>query len=80
MKFDVGETAKHAANCRHGLSCLETGTCGDRALCDVRYANGRPFLILKTTEHADCPYRVPFGGGQVCSCPVRFDIYAKYKQ
>ena len=63
-----------ATKCKHNYSCLETGQCGDRPLCSVEQRDGENVLILETNKSKSCPYRLDFGGRQLCTCPVHFYI------
>lgn len=63
------------SHCEHEFSCLETGRCGERPMCKVADADGKNVLFLKDKGHASCSYRVSFGGGQICACPVHYAIF-----
>ena len=79
MKFTVSEQVlKETTMCETNFSCLESGQCGDKPMCEVAYANGQNLLFLKTKDSFNCLYRVPFGYSQVCRCPARFAIHKKY--
>jgi len=80
MTFTVSPGVKKTTKCKHNFSCLETGNCGDRSICEVEYANGDPVLFLKTTEGTMCRYRVNFANKQVCMCPTHYQIYTQQKQ
>lgn len=64
-----------ANKCTHGHSCLETRKCGDRDLCEVKYADGQDVLFLCDIAHAECPYRVSFAEGYMCRCPVHYWLH-----
>ncbi len=66
-----------ATGCRHGASCLKTGRCGPAALCAVTEADGINVLYLHDAGPLSCPYRVAFGGKQVCTCPVHYELYGQ---
>ena len=73
MRISVpDDVLARADKCRHGYSCLETGKCGDRKLCKVDVADGQDVLFLEDSHYANCPYRLPFGDGQICRCPVHY--------
>ena len=73
------EIMSEADECPHDFSCFSSQKCGDRKMCTVRWANGKNVLFLDPENKEDCPYRTPFGFGQVCTCPVRFALYHKYE-
>ncbi|MEI6972456.1 MAG: hypothetical protein WCL44_13185 [bacterium] len=56
--------------CEHDFSCLVTGHCGSKEVCDVEFPIGRSMLFLLAAEPATCPYRVSYGARQACTCPV----------
>jgi hypothetical protein len=75
MSFTVSEeTIKETTKCEHDFSCLESGQCGDEQICDFSRPDGTGVLFLKTKDHLSCPYRVHFGGCQLCKCPTHFAI------
>lgn len=68
------KTLDATTKCEHKFSCIETGKCGDRPMCEMDYRNGEPVTFLKTRESASCTYRLAFTDRQVCMCPTRFAI------
>ncbi|MCU7924603.1 MAG: hypothetical protein KZQ88_18075 [Candidatus Thiodiazotropha sp. (ex Dulcina madagascariensis)] len=49
-------------------------------LCKIDYlAADGAVLFVSGEQCINCDYRVSFGGGSVCSCPVRKEIVKKYK-
>jgi hypothetical protein len=64
-----------ADKCTHGHSCLETGRCGDKTLCKTHIADGQDILFLSDHQSTNCPYRLPFGEGQICRCPVHYWLH-----
>jgi len=72
----VQETTK----CPHEFSCLSTGQCGHADKCEVQSADGKNVLFLASEEQRACPYRIPFGRGQLCTCPTRYFIYKQHGQ
>ena len=62
---------RKATKCEHAFSCLETGCCGNRKICEATCSFGPRVLQLTTKDQAICAYRVSFGHGQLCTCPVR---------
>ena len=73
------QTIAAAARCRHDNSCLETGRCGTGALCAVAEADGDSILYLDSAAPLQCPYQLKFGGKQVCTCPVHYDLFGRHQ-
>ena len=72
MKVEIPDGVRSkVTQCPHEFSCLETGRCGDRALCEIEYAYGGNVMRLASRDQVPCPYRVAFGHSQLCLCPVR---------
>lgn len=78
MPYHVSEAVRGATTkCRHAFSCLEDGTCGGRAMCQEQDIDGTNVLFLAAdapTPAATCPYRIVFGGAQVCTCPTHYAL------
>lgn len=85
MGNHVSEAVRQATTkCAHKFSCLSTGKCGDRAMCQVSYDNGKDVLFLaENADNApppstgDCPYRISYFSGQVCRCPMHYELVMK---
>lgn len=73
MTIEIPDSVRrNTAKCPHEFECLENGRCGERELCKVAYSNGENMLRLSGNDQFICPYRMSFGSGQLCSCPVRW--------
>ena len=80
MKIPVKDSVlQETTKCQHNFSCLESGQCGDRKMCEVDYVDGPNLLILVSREDATCPYRTKIADRQICMCPVRCYIYCNEK-
>lgn len=67
-----------APKCRHGISCVETGCCGDHPMCEIEQTIADTVLFIKEDGSALlCPYKIGFGFGFFCACPVRGRLYRK---
>ena len=76
MNFEVpDEVRAETTKCPNDFACLSTGQCSDRELCDVDYADGKNVLFLSSEQPLFCPYRMTFGGREVCTCPTHFAIH-----
>jgi len=69
------DVRRRTTKCAYGFGCLETGCCGNREMCEVVGSFGPEVLQLATHECADCMYRISFGYGQLCICPVRGHLH-----
>jgi hypothetical protein len=68
------EIQDRTTKCPHTFSCLASGNCGNRELCEITSAVGENLLFIKPNEPRFCPYRLPFGYSQLCTCPTHFAI------
>jgi len=64
--------------CEHDYSCLTTGKCGNRNICDVRFSAGEYVLFINNIEQTTCNFRMTYGYGHICTCPTRYGIYRTY--
>ena len=69
-------TVEQANLCKDGHCCISSS---DFNLCDIDYvaADGAVLFVI-SDQCKECAYKIPFGGGSVCGCPVRREIMAKY--
>lgn len=71
MMSDIpNDVANLSSECQHDHSCLISGMCGSKPMCDVISSHADYVLVLKTRESSDCPYRLSIRGRQLCSCPT----------
>jgi Sel1 repeat len=69
------ETRKATTQCKRAFACLKKDMA---CLCEVgSYVNNK-FLFVKCTEAGDCAYRLSFGTGNICDCPIRKETFKKY--
>jgi hypothetical protein len=80
-KIDRAEMRALATKCLSKASCLETGKCVDRDMCQIERAVGGNILFLKDDGFTfSCPYKVAFGFSHFCSCPVRAILFKEEKR
>jgi len=74
LKINVPkEVLDSVEGCEHGFTCLEKKpSCGERKMCKVLDVDGKNILFLRDRENAVCHYRLPFGDGQICRCPLHY--------
>lgn len=68
-------TEEQADKCPHGVSCIESGRCGDKEMCKVERSSGENILWLEGKIPLSCPYMLPFGYGHLCTCPVHSRLH-----
>lgn len=62
-------------NCDNNFACL---TEENSPSCKVSSCVGCKIHFLEKLER-DCPYHQEFGFSYICKCPVRIELYNKYK-
>jgi len=70
------ELLRKATKCHKNFSCLD---CEKRDMCKAEYAISKDFLFVRRNGSPYCEYRMFYGDGTICSCPVRVAIYNKYR-
>ena len=66
---------KKADRCKKNLICLS----GESDLCKVEYYVDDKIHFVKCVNIKPCSYRIPFGYSCVCICPVRKEIFNRYR-
>ncbi|HEY9205303.1 MAG TPA: hypothetical protein VIO58_05230 [Candidatus Methanoperedens sp.] len=77
MELAVSEDIiKKTTRCKKGFSCLS----GERKdICRVELCIDDKIHFLKCSYDNFCGYQVPFGYSSVCTCPVRKELFNRYK-
>ncbi|MBN2467879.1 MAG: hypothetical protein JXD19_06970 [Deltaproteobacteria bacterium] len=60
--------------CVKDFSCL---SCETRKVCSVTSVVGNKLLFIDPVDMRVCPYKTDFGLSYICSCPVRYALYAR---
>lgn len=60
--------------CRKKFSCLSGET-----PCGVELCIDNKIHFIKCVSNKSCNYRVSFGYSDVCTCPIRKELYNRYK-
>ncbi len=69
-------TIRATTKCDKEFSCLE----GSRQdLCSVKYCINRGISFVECANDNNCYYKTSYGDGMICLCPVRNELYNKYK-
>ena len=75
------ECRKKTTKCPSNFLCLsdkENPMCSkEKPLCTVDIPL-ESMLFVKYKQN-DCAYMEEYGAGYLCTCPVRFEIYNRYK-
>jgi hypothetical protein len=85
VKIEISdEVINKAIGCHANLSCLndkDNPECSNRfAMCPVEIKIGNGMVFVNFNHDIFCSYNMPFGDNQIiCRCPVRYDIYERYK-
>jgi hypothetical protein len=66
---------RQTTKCAKNFSCLS----GETPICSVELCIDNKIHFIKCVRNKSCSYRVPFGYSDVCTCPVRKDLYNSYK-
>ncbi|HCE43880.1 MAG TPA: hypothetical protein DET40_10065 [Lentisphaeria bacterium] len=77
MEINISDEAmKAASKCPNGLSCLE-----DQGgnLCKVASCIAGEFIFITGENNKPCPYRHVSETMNICLCPVRRELYIKYR-
>jgi len=64
-----------ATKCKKKFSCLKV----ERDICAVEDCVNDSVLFVKSKYKASCPYQQMFGNEYICNCPVRKELYEKYR-
>jgi len=83
-KLEISEDIiQRTKYCNSNFSCLnyeDNPKCRDGlALCPVEYKIGDGIFVDCNNDFS-CTYKIPFGTDySICKCPVRYEIYERYK-
>ncbi len=78
MEFQVRkDLLKDAEQCRNNFSCL-LGQ--EECFCPVEEDMDGRILFVTPPNSNVCEYMMSFGYSYLCKCPVRKEIYNKYKK
>lgn len=85
MRYLVPEDVqREATKCTSSLSCLSGTTSPDDGhhRCSVDYVLKKNLMFVKPKElQANfCPYKLNYGAGHVCQCPVRYHLFITGRQ
>jgi hypothetical protein len=77
MDIHVSDTARReATKCQKKFSCLEKEI---NTLCKVESCIDGTLHFIQCLNKGHCSYQLLFGYRFMCGCPVRKEIFNKYK-
>jgi len=74
--YDIPPRIISDTKCDKRLSCLSHDK---DEICGVERSLGHTMLVLECKELQDCRHNKSYGSLYVCNCPVRMEIYKKYR-
>ncbi|REE83269.1 hypothetical protein BX611_0556 [Lutibacter oceani] len=74
MEIDK-ELIEKTTKCKKSFGCLNND---QHILCKVEHCVSNKVHFVKCSDNF-CPYRMSFGYSDVCNCPMRKEIFNKYK-
>jgi hypothetical protein len=88
MEFRISyESVKRTTKCPSNFFCLtnvRNPMCSkERPMCSVEVPLESMIFVKDKNQYNaynDCAYKVAHGAGHLCTCPVRFEIYSRYKR
>jgi hypothetical protein len=80
MKIEIDPSViNQTTKCEKNFICLESNT-EECCCCKVEKILSDKILFLKCLSSGYCSYAISFGNSYTCICPVRTEIYRKYKK
>lgn len=77
MKCAVSdETRRKAIGCGKDFYCLRDD---GASVCPVQGFFHGEILLVECLDEAYCSYQLPFRQRRICACPVRKELYHRYK-
>jgi hypothetical protein len=75
-KFNISQAIiAGASECVNRHICLsKPGT-----LCGIKEHEEARVLFVKKHSHRNCPFAISIGMNCICTCPVRVEIFRKYR-
>ena len=71
------EITAQATECEKGLGCIKNA---DHHICKVETFINDKVIFVKCLDDKYCSYKLAFGSFFVCTCPVRREIFNKYRK
>ena len=76
MKYEISQTIiQQTTQCDKEFNCLKSG---NHPSCFIKdCVNNQVHFVVKHGRY--CPYSLYFGNEVICTCPVRKELFSKYK-
>jgi len=77
MNLEVSEdVVRKTDRCPYGMKCLKDG---GRPECEVEHLVVGNGVFVRSRECIICSYRISHARSYVCLCPVRIELFQRYK-
>lgn len=77
MILQVSDKAREeTTKCPFSFQCLQDEK---RCMCVIERCLEGNGCFLETVKPQDCPYKMSFGYSYMCHCPIRIELYHRYK-
>lgn len=77
MEIEISQkTIDETTECEHSHECLKDVS---KIHCKVESEISGEVHFVKCPDEELCAYKQTFGHSQMCCCPIRKEIYNKYK-
>lgn len=76
MEIEITQGLRQNTQCLRNFACLSEKT---RNVCKIKYCVDNKNFFIENEENNGCNYKFPYGYTFMCRCPVRKDIYLRYK-
>lgn len=77
MDIKISEDIKKdTTECKKNFSCL---SCERKDLCKIEKFITNNLIYIEYMNKRYCTYQMSFGSNYVCNCPVRKELYNRYK-
>ena len=78
MDLSISEDSiRKTSKCPHSYKCLNGQA---SRLCRPENSITGYGVFVDSEVAGPCPYKLPFGYGWICKCPVRIEIFERYRQ
>jgi hypothetical protein len=80
MPFAIDKTVRERTlKCKRDFVCCDIGGCPE---CDIEQEVSNDLVFVKPKQGSAyaCSYLVPFASSYVCRCPVRSELWQKYRK
>ena len=77
IEFQINDNVlRDTTKCRKDFSCLS----GEKeCLCELKYCSYDQSYYINPNTEKFCNYMICYGSTILCSCPVRREIFDRYK-